>query len=226
MSTGEITAIHTNITRKEHEQWKASAWITLSVLEKTTHSKYNQHSGKESFIPLSWLDIKDYLIPSLNLHSSYVAIEPVISIDVAKSFVENCDQLIPLIFTDDKPAVTISHGNNPAVNVSLGNLSIKFFDGLEYGKITGLTTGKIATISTPNSFLKHRLVIMYLLDCVKEDRFRPELLPEYLVPSFNQSFNFKWTGQPVNFDILNEFLLHCHYLPILINFSDEMESVK
>lgn len=240
MIAGEITAIHTNVTIAEFEQWKANALNTLSILQKTTHTKYN------ATIPLHYIEMPNYLYISLrfffnaksmvNTDNYYNWIELnrvdyedlghdiVISIVDAKEFISTCNSILPLIFIDDHVSVSQLSGYNPAVGQAIEIMHVYNYPAFRFlhGSLKGIVSTIVATIS----FYEHRIVISHLIECVKENKFSPEILPEYLQLSFKREFNFPWTGQPVNSQLLIDFLLHCHYKPFLIQFTHKQESTS
>lgn len=229
MSAGDITAIHTNITRAEHEQWKVTALNIVAVLEKTTHKDIG------STFPLSYLEAKEYLVPLVLFSTEYTfdssaeCVEDalLITIEDARLFIEDCENIIQLIFTDDKFSTSQFNGYNPAVGKAIETMHSRQIYNHPVFKYFGKSIKGIAsTIVATNSFFEHRIIISYLIEFVNENKFSPEILPEYLQLSFKREFNFPWTGQPVNSQLLIDFLLHCHYKPFLIQFTNKQESTS
>ena len=223
MIAGDITAIHTNITRAEHEQWKVTASNILTVLKQTSHP--TDHST----IPLVYLQLMNYLYPYLSYMIDIDHDENTqISMIDAKTFIEECDDIIPLVFTDDKLSTSQFSGCNPAIGQAIEKMHSRMvYNHPVFNYLSNKMEGFVSTIVATNSFLEHRIIISYLIECVNENKFTPDiLLPEYLQLSFKRQFNFPWTGQPVNSQLLIDFLLHCHYKPFLIQFTNKQESTS
>lgn len=243
MSTkGDITAIHTNVTRLEHRQWKEKALQVLTILKNTTCQKNN------STIPLHYIDFPNYLYVALRLFYNkkinadtskccdWVELAKgehdeqgkdfIVSVNSALIFVNTCDEILPLIFTDDRSLVFPVPGRNPAVGKPIELINYKLHNNRHVKIVTDtFTEARTNLIVTTNTFIKHKLLVSSLIDSVNEGKLNPGMLPGYIQHPFLEVFPPNIKVEIPKHDIIN-FLLHCHYKPILIQFSDEQENAK